>query len=78
MGAPVLSMDEKQAIAEVRIYPGANGEFTLYSDDGKSYAYEQGKSEITHLRWDDTSGRLEHTGAVAWSAPDTQIVKVVH
>jgi alpha-D-xyloside xylohydrolase len=49
MGAPVLNTDEKQAIAEVRVYPGTNGEFTLYSDDGNTYAYEQGKSEITQL-----------------------------
>jgi alpha-D-xyloside xylohydrolase len=42
-----------------------------------SYAYEQGKSERTHLLWDDASGRLEPTGAAAWTAPDKQIVKVV-
>jgi alpha-D-xyloside xylohydrolase len=28
---------------EVRIYPGANGSFTLYEDDGNSYNYENGK-----------------------------------
>ena len=77
LGAPVLSTDEKQAIAEVRVYPGANGEFTLYNDDGKSYAYEQGKSEMTHLRWDDASAKLMHTGAAAWSTPDAQVVRVV-
>jgi alpha-glucosidase (family GH31 glycosyl hydrolase) len=77
LGAPVLSTDERQAIREVRVYPGANGEFTLYNDDGKSYAYEQGKREITHLRWNDASGKLTHTGAAAWYAPDGQIVKVV-
>jgi alpha-D-xyloside xylohydrolase len=77
MGAPVLSTEEKQAIAEVRVYPGANGEFTLYNDDGKSYAYEQGKSEITHLRWDNASRKLTHTGASAWNAPDSEVVKIV-
>jgi alpha-glucosidase (family GH31 glycosyl hydrolase) len=77
MGAPVLSTEEKQAIAEVRVYSGANGEFTLYNDDGKSYAYEQGKSEITHLHWNDASGKLTHTGAAGWSAPDGQIVKIM-
>ena len=71
------STEEKQAIAEVRVYPGANGEFTLYNDDGKSYAYEQGKSEITHLKWNDASGRLTHTGASSWNVPDAEIVKVV-
>ena len=68
LGAPIESTEEKQAISEVRVYPGANGEFTLYNDDGKSYTYEQGKSEVTHLRWDDARGRLEHTGATAWRA----------
>jgi hypothetical protein len=58
--------------------PGANGAFTLYSDDGKTYAYEQGKHEITRLRWDDASGKLTHAGAAAWSAPDAHIVKIVH
>jgi alpha-D-xyloside xylohydrolase len=77
LGAPVLSTDEKQAIAELRVYPGANGEFTLYSDDGKTYAYEQGKHEITRLRWDDASRKLTHTGAPASSVPDAQIVKIV-
>jgi alpha-D-xyloside xylohydrolase len=77
MGAPVLSTDEKQAISEVRVYPGSNGEFTLYSDDGKTYAYEQGKNAITRLDWDDATGKLTHTGAAGWSAPDAQVVKVV-
>jgi alpha-D-xyloside xylohydrolase len=77
MGVPVLNTDERQAIQEVRVYPGANGVFALYNDDGKTYAYEQGKRATTQLRWDDVSGRLTHSGAAAWSAPDEQIVKVV-
>jgi alpha-glucosidase (family GH31 glycosyl hydrolase) len=77
MGVPVLSTEEKQPIAEVRVYSGANAEFTLYNDDGKSYAYEQGKSAITHLRWDDASGKLTHSGAAAWSGSDAQVVRVV-
>ena len=32
---------------EVRVYPGADGRFTLYEDEGDGYAYEQGAcSEI--------------------------------
>ena len=27
---------------EVRVYPGADGSFTLYEDEGDGYAYEQG------------------------------------
>src|SRR5579875_1847501 len=78
LGAPVESTDEKQAIAEVRVYPGANGAFTLYNDDGQTYAYEQGRDEITTLRWDDASGKLTHTGTAAWSGPEERLVKVVH
>ena len=36
-----------RAIAKVRVYPGADGDFTLYQDDGKTYAYEKGDSSIT-------------------------------
>ncbi|MEI6948081.1 DUF5110 domain-containing protein [Paraflavisolibacter sp. H34] len=43
---------------EVRIYPGANGTFTLYEDAGDSYDYEKGAfSEIT-FRWNDKARTL--------------------
>ena len=29
-------------IASVRVYPGADADFTLFSDDGTTYAYEKG------------------------------------
>jgi alpha-D-xyloside xylohydrolase len=77
LGAPILSTDEKQAIAEVRVYPGADGDFTLYNDDGQTYAYESGKDEITHLHWTDATGKLERSGARAWTEPDDRIVWVV-
>jgi alpha-D-xyloside xylohydrolase len=67
LGAPIESTEQKQAIASVRVYPGADGDFTLYSDDGKTYAYEEGKSEITRLHWSEDKGKLEQTGAKAWS-----------
>jgi alpha-D-xyloside xylohydrolase len=28
---------------EIRIYEGANGEFTLYEDEGDNYNYEKGQ-----------------------------------
>lgn len=77
LGAPVLSTNEKQAIAEMRVYPGADGDFSLYSDDGQTYAYEKGNSEVTHLHWSETSRRLEHSGADAWTGPDERVVHVV-
>ena len=76
-GVPVLSTGEPQALAKIRIYPGADGKFTLYQDDGKTYAYEKGVSKITNLRWDNTAGKLTHDGAQAWSGPDDALADVV-
>ncbi|MEO8737885.1 MAG: TIM-barrel domain-containing protein [Edaphobacter sp.] len=77
LGEPVESTNEKQKIAKLRVYPGADGDFQLYSDDGTTYDYEKGADEITHLRWSDANGKLSSTGAKAWTKPDSQIVEVV-
>ena len=45
------------------MYPGANGAFDLYRDDGTTYAYEKGVFEVSHLRWDDAAKKLTHMGA---------------
>jgi alpha-D-xyloside xylohydrolase len=77
LGAAVESTHEQQAIEKVRVYPGANAEFTLFSDDGMTYAYEKGAGSITHLRWDEASGRFTHDGVGAWSGADASVVEVV-
>jgi hypothetical protein len=61
----------------VQVWPGANADFALYQDDGRTYAYEKGDFQLTHLHWDDASRQLTHSGASAWSGPDTQIVELV-
>lgn len=38
---------------EIRIYEGANGEFTLYEDEGDNYNYETGAYSTITFRWDD-------------------------
>ncbi|MDR3727922.1 MAG: glycoside hydrolase family 31 protein [Terracidiphilus sp.] len=76
-GSVVESTHQQQAIASVSVYPGANGDFTLYSDDGKTYAYEKGDSSITHLHWNDATGLLTREGVPAWTNPDSAIVKIV-
>jgi alpha-D-xyloside xylohydrolase len=77
LGSTVENTGEKQAIAKVQIWPGANAEFDLYSDDGRTYAYEKGDFQLTHLHWDNAAGKLSHTGAAAWTGPDAQVVDVV-
>jgi alpha-glucosidase (family GH31 glycosyl hydrolase) len=67
LGSAVESTHDKQTIARVNVYPGANGEFTLYSDDGLTYAYEKGDHQITKLHWDDATHELTQTGPKAWS-----------
>lgn len=43
---------------EIRVYPGADGEFIFYEDEGDSYNYEKGAfSEIT-FRWNERRGTL--------------------
>ncbi len=78
MGAEVQSTASKQAIAQVLVYPGRDGEFDLYDDDGISYDYEKGKSSLTKLRWSDAGGKLSASGGdagVAKALPG--LVKVV-
>ncbi len=77
LGAPIESTNEVQPIEKIRIYPGASTHFMLYSDDGTTYAYEQGKHDITELNWDEAAQKLSHTGASAWSVPDSTVVEVV-
>ncbi len=77
LGTPVLSAQQKQDIASVRVYPGADANFTLFSDDGNTYSYEKGTSSITTLHWDEATHQLKHEGAAAWSLPDKAIVQIV-
>jgi alpha-D-xyloside xylohydrolase len=43
---------------ELRIYPGADGHFTLYDDDGLTYRYEQGQRSRVDLVWNDKERTL--------------------
>jgi alpha-glucosidase (family GH31 glycosyl hydrolase) len=63
LGTPVESTNDVQRIAKVKVYPGADGDFDLYTDDGTTYAYEQGKFSVSKLHWSDANGKLTHTGA---------------
>lgn len=43
---------------EIRVYPGADGSFTLYEDDGVSYDYERGQYTTIRFSYDDATRRL--------------------
>jgi len=43
---------------EIRIYPGADGQFTLYSDEGNNYNYEKGKYTVIPFKWNEQKQTL--------------------
>jgi alpha-D-xyloside xylohydrolase len=43
---------------ELRIYPGADGTFTLYEDENDSYDYEKGIHATIVMRWDEARRQL--------------------
>jgi alpha-D-xyloside xylohydrolase len=43
---------------EIRIYEGANGEFTLYEDEGDNYNYEKGQCSTITFIWNDAKKTL--------------------
>jgi alpha-D-xyloside xylohydrolase len=77
LGEPIDSTAQTQKIAKVKVYPGASADFTLYDDDGTSYAYEHGVSKITHLHWDEQTQRLMQEGPPAWEGSNSDVVEIV-
>jgi alpha-D-xyloside xylohydrolase len=77
LGEPVESTNQSQKIATLRIYPGADADFTLYNDDGTTYNYEKGEFELTRLHWSDTTGKLSRTGASIHTVSEKDLIEVV-
>jgi len=59
MGGFLQYATEKPAdMIELRIYPGADGEFVLYEDENDNYNYEQGKYATIRFTWSDKTRTL--------------------
>ena len=43
---------------EIRVYPGANGEFSLYEDENDNYNYEKGIYSTITFSWNDAKKSL--------------------
>jgi alpha-D-xyloside xylohydrolase len=43
---------------ELRIYPGADGAFDLYQDEGDGDGYKSGAHSVIPIRWSDSDGKL--------------------
>jgi alpha-D-xyloside xylohydrolase len=58
-GPEIQWSDEKPADRiDLFVYAGADGNFTLYEDDGLTYEYENGAFSEIGFRWDDASRKL--------------------
>ena len=59
MGPVKQYVDEPvDAPLSVTVYPGADGMFTLYEDDGKTFAHEKGDFMRLAMTWTDASARF--------------------
>jgi len=79
LGPVVQDADGQVDTLEVRIYPGANGDFEWYSDAGDSYDYEKGQRRVVPMHWDDSSHTLELGEAVGTypEMPDHARIRLV-
>jgi alpha-D-xyloside xylohydrolase len=69
---------------ELRVYRGADGQFTLYEDDNETYDYEKGKRSTIPISWNEAKRTLtigqragefpgmlkERTFRIVWISPD--------
>ena len=59
IGPQMQWSDEKPAdLIHILVYPGADGQFTLYEDEGTNYNYEKGKYATITFTYDDTHHQL--------------------
>lgn len=59
MGPVKQYVDEVvDAPLSVTVYPGSDGMFTLYDDDGKTFAYQKGDFMRLAMTWNDASARF--------------------
>ncbi|HEX7982047.1 MAG TPA: PA14 domain-containing protein, partial [Duganella sp.] len=59
MGPVVQYATERpDAPYEIRVYPGADGKFTVYEDDNETYDYEKGRYATYDLVWNDAAKSL--------------------
>jgi alpha-D-xyloside xylohydrolase len=43
---------------DLRVYAGADGDFTLFEDEGDNYDYEHGEYSVIPIHWDDRAETL--------------------
>ena len=51
--------EKKWGDLDIRVYPGADADFTLYEDENDNYNYEKGKYTEIKFHWDDKKHMLK-------------------
>ena len=67
-----FATEKKWDNLEIRVYPGADGEFTLYEDENDNYNYEKGAYSTILFKWNEKSQTLtisERKGAFTGMLP---------
>ncbi len=52
------STEKSEDPIELRVYPGADGDFTIYEDENDNYNYEKGAYATIPIHWDDAGHTL--------------------
>jgi alpha-D-xyloside xylohydrolase len=55
LGSPIEYAQQAGEPIELRIYTGADGDFTLYSDEGDNYNYEKGAYSTIPIHWNEST-----------------------
>lgn len=55
---------------EIHIYPGCDGKYELYEDEGDDYGYEEGHYNLIAMSWDDEKKELA-IGSSAYDFPQS-------
>lgn len=58
MGPMIQYATQSADPLEIRVYPGTDGSFTIYEDEGDTYDYEMGQYAQIPLTWNDTAKTL--------------------
>ncbi|MEI6948106.1 TIM-barrel domain-containing protein [Paraflavisolibacter sp. H34] len=80
-GYQQYSSEKAMDTLEIRVYPGADGHFNWYSDEGDNYNYEKGKYALVPFAWNEkeqtlTIGKRQGTYAGALQQCVFNIVRV--
>jgi alpha-D-xyloside xylohydrolase len=78
-GNDIPNTRSEQMEVEVHVYAGADGQFDLYQDDGRTYVYETGIFSLAQIRWKDATQKITITGddRKLFARPQNQWLKII-